>query len=317
MASSRFTLRQIEYFIAAGDTGSITMASERISISQPSISTAISQLEAELGVQLFVRHHAQGLSLTPVGKAMLLEAKRLIEQVGSLYAVVSETTEVVRGQLNVGCLTTLAPMVLPELAVSFQNGFPHAIVQPFADNHETLLNGLAKAELDIAISYDLQIPADIDFQPLANLPVHALVGESHPLASQSAVTLEELAELPLILLDLPISSQYFMALFQKDGLQPRIAFRVAHPDVIRTMVANGYGYTLANATPRSDYALDGRKVVRVRLAGDHRPMTIGLLTLRSLRSSKLRSAFLTHAAAFISESYIPGMVAPNMAVKRR
>lgn len=316
MPASRLTLRQIEYFIAAGDTGSITLASERINISQPSISTAISQLEAELGIQLFVRHHAQGLSLTPVGKATLLEAKRLIEQVGSLYAVVSETTELVRGQLNVGCLTTLAPMVLPELAVSFQSGFPKAIVQPFADNHETLLNLLSKAELDVAISYDLQVPAEIDFQPLARLPVHAVVGETHPLAAQSAVTLEELSKLPLILLDLPISAQYFMSLFSGEGLQPRVGFRLSHPDVIRTMVANGYGYTLANVTPRSDYALDGRKVVRVRLAGDHRPMTIGLMTLKTVRSSNLRSAFLNHAASFISDSYIPGMVAPSMALQR-
>ncbi|MBE7246969.1 MAG: LysR family transcriptional regulator, partial [Actinomycetospora chiangmaiensis] len=60
----RFTLRQLEYFIAAGQTGSITLASERIHISKPSISTAIAHLERELSVQLFVRHHAQGLTLT-------------------------------------------------------------------------------------------------------------------------------------------------------------------------------------------------------------------------------------------------------------
>ena len=120
----RFSLRQLEYFIAAGEAGSITQASERINISQPSISTAISQLEQELDVQLFVRHHAQGLSLTPAGRTMLIEAKRLIEQAESLYAVASEASDEVRGQLNVGCLTTLAPMILPELAISFKAGFP-------------------------------------------------------------------------------------------------------------------------------------------------------------------------------------------------
>lgn len=67
----RYTLRQLEYFIAAGEVGSITLASERLCISQPSISTAISHLEREFGVQLFVRHHAQGLSLTPAGHKIL------------------------------------------------------------------------------------------------------------------------------------------------------------------------------------------------------------------------------------------------------
>ena len=78
------------------------------------------------------------------------------------------------------------------------------------------------------------------------------------LRTHSAVTSQELAELPLILLDLPLSAEYFLALFMKEGLQPNIAFRFSHPDIIRTMVANGYGYTLANVTPRSDTALDGR-----------------------------------------------------------
>ncbi|MDO6966745.1 LysR family transcriptional regulator [Rhizobium alvei] len=313
----RFTLRQLEYFIAAGETGSITQASDRINISQPSISTAISQLEQELEVQLFIRHHAQGLSLTPAGRVLLIEAKRLVEQAESLYAAASEASEEVRGLLNVGCLTTLAPMILPELSLSFMSAFPKASIRPHADHQETLLSGLNRAMIDVAITYDLQIPPEIEFTPLVDLPVHALVGESHPLARHSAVTLAELAELPLILLDLPLSSEYFMALFMKEGLQPNIAFRFPQFDVIRTMVANGYGYTLANVTPRSDMALDGRRVVRVRLSGDHRPMTIGFATLRQLRKSRLLSAFATHARSFISESYIPGMVAPSMGQKKR
>jgi DNA-binding transcriptional LysR family regulator len=76
----RYTLRQIEYFIATAETGSITLASERLSISQPSISTAITHLEGELETQLFVRHHAKGLSLTTAGRSLLVEAKMLIQQ---------------------------------------------------------------------------------------------------------------------------------------------------------------------------------------------------------------------------------------------
>jgi len=313
----RFTLRQLEYFIAAGETGSITVASERINISQPSISTAISQLEQELDVQLFVRHHATGLSLTPVGRSMLIEAKRLIEHALSLYTVAAEARDEVRGILNVGCLTTLAPMILPELAISFTTGFPKVVIRPVTDHQEVLLSGLQKVIIDVAISYDLQVPQDMEFTPLVNLPIHAVIGENHPLARHSAVTLKELAPLPLILLDMPLSAEYFLALFMKEHLQPNIAYRISHPDVIRTMVANGYGYTLANVTPRSDLALDGRRIVRVPIAGNHRPMTIGLITLRQLRKSLVLDAFIGHARSFISETYIPGMVAPGMGRKRK
>ena len=311
----RYTLRQLEYFIAAGETGSITLASERINISQPSISTAISHLEQELGVQLFVRHHAQGLSLTPAGRRLLAEAKHLVEQAEGLYTVASEATDQVRGQLSVGCMVTLAPMVMPELAHGFTSAFPAARIRLQEANQELLLEGLRRAEIDVAVTYDLQIPDGIDFSALASLPPHVVVSEAHPFARLSAVGLQDLVEEPLVLLDLPISREYFLALFLKEGLQPKIHWRSTHQDVVRTMVANGYGYTLANVRPRSDLALDGRRVVRVRLSGDHRPMVIGIATLGGLRKSRLLQAFESHCRAFVSDAYIPGMVAP--AIDRR
>ena len=308
----RYTFRQLEYFIAAGETGSITLASERINISQPSISTAISHLEEELGVQLFVRHHAQGLSLTPAGRSLLREAKRVIEQAEALYTVASESGDQVRGQLTVGCLVTLAPMVMPELSHSFTTAFPATQIRYAENNQERLLEGLRRAEIDIAVTYDLQIPDGVAFTPLASLPAHVVVGEAHPFARQSAVSLQDLVGEPLVLLDLPLSREYFMALFMKEGLEPTIVMRSSYQDVVRTMVANGYGYTLANVRPRSDLALDGRRVVRVRLAGEHRPMRIGIATLAQLTKSRLIGAFEAHCRAFVSDSYIPGMVAPGM-----
>ena len=67
----RFTLRQLEYFVAVGEEGSIAAASETLNVSSPSISAAIAQLEAEFGLPLFVRKHARGLSLTPRGSAFV------------------------------------------------------------------------------------------------------------------------------------------------------------------------------------------------------------------------------------------------------
>ena len=65
---SRLTLRQLEYLVAVGETGSISRAADRLNVSPPSISSAINQLEDELGISLFVRQHAQGLSLTQGGQ---------------------------------------------------------------------------------------------------------------------------------------------------------------------------------------------------------------------------------------------------------
>ncbi|GJD58716.1 LysR family transcriptional regulator [Methylobacterium dankookense] len=306
----RFTLRQLEYFIAAGETGSITLASERIHISQPSISTAIAHLERELSVQLFIRHHAQGLSLTPTGREILREAKALVAQAEGLYTLASESGGQVRGPLSLGCMVTLAPMLVPELAHAFTTAYPATRIRYVEGDQEQLITGLRRSETEVALTYDLQVPDDIHFTPLADLPPHVLVGEGHPFASRPAVAVADLVGEPMILLDLPLSREYFLALFMAEGLQPMIAARSAHQEVVRTMVANGYGFTLFNVRPRSDLALDGKRLVRVRLAGNHRPMRIGLARLKQLNRSRLVEAFESHCRAFISDAYIPGMVAP-------
>lgn len=316
-AAMRFSLRQLEYFIAAGETGSITLASEVIHISQPSISTAISHLERELNAQLFIRHHAQGLSLTPVGRALLSEAKRVVAQAESLYTIASEAIGTVRGTLSLGCMVTLAPMLVPELSNGFVAAFPDTTIRHVEGHQEDLLRGLRRSEVDVALTYDLQIPDDIAFSPLVSLPPYVVVAETNPLARHSAITLQELAEQPLVLLDLPLSREYFLALFMAAGVVPTIAARSAPPELVRAMVANDTGYSLFNVRPRSDLSLDGRRLISIRLSGEHRPMTIGLATLGTLARSKLIEAFATHCSACISRSYIPGMVAPVMTERTR
>ena len=125
----RFTLRQLEYFVAVGGAGSIAAASERVNVSSPSISSAIAQLEAEFGIQLFIRQHAQGLSLTPGGRRFFHEAKLVIEQAEALHALAGDIAGLPRGPIAVGCLVTLAPLVLPALRRGFETSHPEARVR--------------------------------------------------------------------------------------------------------------------------------------------------------------------------------------------
>ncbi|HTI03452.1 MAG TPA: LysR substrate-binding domain-containing protein, partial [Acidisoma sp.] len=104
---------------------------------------------------------------------------------------------------------------------------------------------------------------------------------------------------------------YFLALFMAEGLTPRIHSRSNHQEVVRTMVANGYGYTLANVRPRSDIALDGRRLVRLPIEGAHRPMLLGTAVLTNLRPTRLLAAFADHCRASITDRYIPGMIPPE------
>lgn len=306
----RFTFRQLEYFVAAGEAGSIRGAAEAIAISQPSISAAIAHLERELGLQLFVRHHAQGLSLTPAGRRLLHETRLLLERAEGLHSVAAELSEQLGGRLALGCFVTLAPMILPELMQGFAARVPAAEIALFEADQERLVAALRRVELDLALTYDLQIPDDLIFTPLAALPPHVLLPAAHPLAGRSELSLAELAEEKLVLLDLPLSREYFLSLFLREGLEPQIAQRSAQQEVVRGLVASGFGYSIANARPRAGAALDGRPLARLPLAGDPPPLRFGLARAESLQPSRLSTAFADHCRAVVAEGGIPGMDLP-------
>ena len=120
----RFTLRQLEYFIAVGEMGSIALAAEKVNVSSPSISAAITQLEQEYGLPLFVRQHAQGLSLTLAGREMFKQAKIALGEAVRLVDLAGDISGNVQGPLSIGGLLTFAQVVLPALRASFEKLFP-------------------------------------------------------------------------------------------------------------------------------------------------------------------------------------------------
>ncbi len=306
----RFTLRQLTYFVAVGEAGSVAKAAERINVSSPSISAAVSQLEREFGIQLFVRQHAQGLSLTPGGRRFMNQARLLLDQADALHDLAADIAEQPRGPISVGCLVTLAPLVLTALRRSFEEAFTEARVQQTDADQVRIFEMLRLAKVDLAITYDLEIPQDIAFEPLADLPPYVLLSADHPYASRPAVTLEELVAEPMILLDLPMSREYFLSLFQSQGLRPRIAERTAEVPILRSLVANGYGYALLNIRSKVARAPDGGALAMVPLEGNYRSMTLGLATVQSERETRIVRAFREHCRAEISDNNIPGMGPP-------
>uniref|UniRef100_UPI0035AFED5B LysR family transcriptional regulator n=1 Tax=Paenirhodobacter enshiensis TaxID=1105367 RepID=UPI0035AFED5B len=305
--ASRITLRQLEYFVAVGEAGSIALAAERVNVSSPSISAAIAQLESEFGLQLFVRRHAHGLSLTQGGLRFMERARAVLEQVRALNELANDISGKVRGPLNVGCLVTFAQIVLPQLRRSFVDLYPEVAFHQFERDQQEIIDGLRAARLDLALSYDMNIPSDIDFVPLMDLPPFALLPEDHALAGRDSLTPEDLAPWPMVLLDLPISSEYFLSFFETSGVAPSIAERTRDIAVMRSLVANGFGYGMLNVMPRTEIAPDGRRLRFVPLSGHVRTLKLGLLTTGGARNSRTISAFIDHACTEITPENLPGL----------
>ena len=307
----RFTLRQLEYFVAVGEEGSIAQASERVNVSSPSISAAISQLEDEFGLPLFVRKHAHVLSLTQPVQQFLVKAQRVLAEAGALNRLADNISGNVQGPLKVGCLLTFAQVLLPAIRRKFEMRYPDAQVSQLEADQLDLIEKLRRAEIDVALSYDLEIPADLQFLRLRALPPYVMVAADHPLAREDEVSVEGLLEHPMVLLDLPHSADYFLSLFGPSGARPKVTERTRDMAVLRSLVANDFGYSILNVRFLSDRAPDGRPLKFVPLSGNIRPLRLGLLTSDGADNVLTVKAFIEHCQATISSKSVPGLTLPS------
>ena len=303
----RFTLRQLEYFVAVGEMGSIALASEKVNVSSPSISTAISQLEKEFAIPLFVRQHAHGLALTQAGRQMLDQVRTVLREANLLVDLAGDISGVVRGGLNIGCLVTFAQLVLPSVRRRFETEYPEVRVGQYEMNQAEIFSALRRAEIDVALTYNLQLPADLVFETLLELSPYAMVDEAHPLVDAEEVTVEQLAQHKMVLLDLPFSSEYFLSFFTACGVKPEIAERTRDMAVMRSLVANGYGFAIANVPQMSDLSPDGKRLRFIPIRGEVRPMRMGLLMPTDARQSHVIRAFVAHCKHQYETGVVPGL----------
>lgn len=295
MRQQNFTLKQLGYLVAVSETGSVTEAARLMNVSQPSISSAIAQLEAVFGMSLFMRRHAKGLNLTNEGRAIVASARRVIEEADHLSDFIDEISGEVTSTIEVGCLLTLAPIILPSVIAEFGRLHPKAQIKAHGMNHHEMIEALSDGRMSVALTYDLPIGPEFDFEPLHTLETYALVSQTHPLAKRGHASLHELAESPLILLDLPATADFFEGFFRLYNVQYRITHRSSSPHMVRAMVANGLGFSLFNAPLLDDRAIDGRPLRRIQISETLPGATLGILTHRERVLGRAASEFRNFA----------------------
>ena len=255
-----FSLRQLRHFICIADHQNISSAARELFLSQPALSTSIVQLEEALGLQLLIRHHARGVSLTPAGNAFLAQARSLVahaEEVASTGRALGESAQ---GILEVGCFWTLSPFFLPGLLVLARERHPELEIKVSEGPLNELQGLLHNGNIEMALLYDIDLDPALARVPLADVKPHVLLPASHPLANRASLSLKALRDEPFILLDLPHSRDYFLGFFGKLGFQPRVRHRSQSFELVRGLVASGEGYSILNLQPASQQTYDGGKV---------------------------------------------------------
>lgn len=286
-----FTLKQLRYVEAAGRLGSIAGAAKELAISQSSITAAIDALETTLDYDLFLRTPAKGIQSTPVGEQALhlmrgfLHNARHFET--DLRALGGDTS----GHVRIACYVTAAPAFLPPILQNITDNFPGMSIQVMEGNMQTILEYLDEGRVDLAFTYEQVVQPHHHFARLFQAPPYALIHLDDPLALQPTVSFAELAERPMVLLDLPRTRDYFASLFEREGCRPQIAHTTRSAEIARSLVSGGFGYTILNIRP-PHYVEEQLRTRAVPIRGLQEGQNFGIATLAQTRPPQIVQAFI-------------------------
>lgn len=260
---SKFTLRQLEYFRAVAMNGSISAAARQERVSRSALASGLDELERGLNCDLFLRHKAHGMVLTPAGEHILVLARDLLEEARQLQATAHGGE--LGGVLSIGCFASLGPTLLPRLFEHFRAHHPHVALRTYTEPVDRLLSLLRSGEIELVVSYELTLEPGLQTEALYSARIHALLPPGHTLAAGPSVRASDLADEPLIQLDVPPSPAITRRYFDALGLQPRVVHRFSNFEVIRSLVARGVGYSIAIQRPAVDKTYEGLEVVPLPL----------------------------------------------------
>lgn len=245
-------LRQLRYFVAVAEAGSLTRAAGELHIAQQSLSEQIRALEGQLGAPLFERS-SRGVRLTDVGTVLLREARPLLAQAERALEATHRAARGEGGTLRVGFLSSVANYMLPPVVRAFRERHPEVTLHVEDVLIAALVEKLRTGELDAGLSRPPLVD-DLESEVVLSEPVAAVLPAGHPLAGRAELTLAELADEPWVLTPRaswpPWHRQYDRD-FAAAGFQPRVVQQAASPQNLLALVAAGVGVTRLTLSART------------------------------------------------------------------
>lgn len=272
-----FTLRQLQFFVAAAEAGSVSGAARELSISQSSVTEAIRALEDDLGVTLFDRQ-ARGLLITHKGSAFLRHARQILADVATARTAFRDEAETATGRLSLGVTSLVAGYVLSDILSRFRRAYPQVELNVIEDNGEYLQHLLIGGELDVAVLLTSSVKdrMALHVETLLVSPYRLWLPLGHALAQQEAIALEELAGKPLIQLMVDEIEESTRRLTAALPVKPEVAFRTRSVEAVRSLVATGAGLAILPSLVYRPWSLEGDRIEIRDVSGDLPTVQVGL-----------------------------------------
>ena len=239
----------------------VSEAAEALHTSQPGVSKQIRALEDELGVQVFVRHGKRLVAITEPGKAVVAIAERMLAEAQNLRRAGEEFANDQLGTLTIAATHTQARYALPKAVAAFKRQYPKVELRIQQGNPTQICDQVVSGEADLCVATEMIS----QYPELVSLPVYqwnrcVVVPPKHPLLKESPLTLEKLAEHPIVTYDIAFANRSLVQkAFEARGLKPHVVLSAQDSDVIKTYVELGLGVGIL-----AKMAFDAKRDVTLR-----------------------------------------------------
>jgi DNA-binding transcriptional LysR family regulator len=297
-----FTLRQLQFFVAAAEQGAVSGAARALSISQSSVTEAIQSLEEDLGVILFERK-ARGLELTHKGSMFLRHATQILGDVSTARMAFREDEGDLTGRLSLGVTSLVAGYVLSDMLSRFRRAYPKVELSAVEDSADYLQHLLIGGELDVAVllTSSIRDRAALQVESLLVSPYRLWLPAGHRLNASEAISLDDLAGELLIALTVDEIEESTRRMMGALSVKPDIAFRTRSVEAVRSLVATGAGVALLPSLVYRPWSLEGDRIEIRDVSGDLPSVQVGLVWRKGAPLSPVARNFIRAAQGAVPD----------------
>jgi DNA-binding transcriptional LysR family regulator len=266
----------MRYFNTALAFGSIARAAEHLNIAASAVSAAIDQVEETFELTLITRQRSRGITANASGRLVAQKFERLLEDYQSILLDGAELKQSLSGVLRVGYYAPVAPAFLPEIFSTFLPKDGNVVLHLQECDNDRAQDGLMNGDFDVILFVSDGAKATIDFDILIEAAPYCLLPASHPLTEQKSVSMAQIAEQSLVILDRPIVATYYQKLLQDFVATPKIAAFANSSEMVRSLVSQGLGCAVLNMKPLTEVSYTAEMLAFRPISDRLRPLTLSI-----------------------------------------
>lgn len=244
-------LNQLYYFEKLAELEHYTKAAEQLSISQPSLSHAISSLEDELGIFLFEKQ-GRNVRLTKPGRIYLSYVKNALNELKLGKNQIKKLTSISEGHIDLAYISSIGAYFIPNLMSSFLKNKQYKNIRFLCNEGSTakLITGLKKEKYDLVFCSHVHNEPHIEFVPICEQKLVVIVPKNHPLANNDYISLKDTLPYNLVYYTKESGLRAIVDdLFTSIGANPKISSEVAEDNSIAGLVAANMGIAVVTDNP--------------------------------------------------------------------